>query len=200
MPVSRPVPTTEHHFLDTAKMVRSARSLRTCHLPREETPIKPAHETRGYTPPLAEALDRDPNLTDGARRTGRILAAYIHRRDRTGQADITVTFLMRATGRCRRTVQNHLRQLERAGYIAAQVIVAATRMCAGLSVRLLAPLLPAHGWQKGGKPMKPGAQRNSQNHGFRYKISREGWAMKCSDGVWRSYVKTLPPLAPFPVR
>jgi len=177
--------------MPTKDPIRQLRALRTCHLPREEQPLRAAHQTRGYVPQLAEALDRDPNLTDGARRTGRIVAAYIHRRDRTGSADITVTFLMKATGRSRRTIQRHLRQLERAGYIAVQVIVAATRVCAGLTVELLAKILPAHGWQRGSS-IKPTAPRRSQNYRKIYKLSLAQWAYRCCDGVWRSYMATLP--------
>ena len=61
-------------------------------------------------------------------------------RDRSARAaDITVTWLMRALGKDRRTVQRYLRQLEHAGYITVEVVHARTRMCAGLFVALLSP-------------------------------------------------------------
>ena len=75
----------------------------------------------------------DPNLTDGARRCARKLAEYTYRsRPRHPRAQITVTYLMKALGKSRRTVQRYLRQLERAGYICVEVIHARTRMCAGI--------------------------------------------------------------------
>ena len=103
--------------------VRQQRSLRCCHLPAEER--------RRQAPP------RD----SGARK----LAEYTDRRNRDRRtAEITVTYLMRALGRSRRTVQRYVRQLERAGYISVEVIHAGTRMCAGLIVEPIAPLLPRH--------------------------------------------------------
>jgi len=63
-----------------------------------------------------------------ARRCARKLAEYGYRKNRESRtADITVTWLMRALGKSRRTVQRYLRQLERAGYIAVEVIHARTR-------------------------------------------------------------------------
>ena len=103
---------------------------------------------------------------------------------------------MKALRRSRRTVQRYLRQLERAGYIAVDVIHAATRMCAGLTIQLLSPLLPRHGWPQ--KAMKPDAPRASQNNRLKIKYSRETWALRCMDGVFRSFMKKLPSLPPFP--
>src|SRR5436189_201551 len=74
------------------------------------------------------------------------LAARTARDARAG--DITVTWLMRALGKSRRSVQRYLGQLEREGYIAVEVVYARTRMCAGLFVALLAPLFPKHHRQK----------------------------------------------------
>ena len=59
---------------------------------------------------------------------------------------------MRALGKSRRTVQRYLRQLEREGYIAVEVIHARTRMCAGLFIALLAPMLPRHHRQQWPQP------------------------------------------------
>src|SRR5262245_18300892 len=102
---------------------RRQRSLRHCHLPREETALAPRRENGAYVPQLAERIDDDPNLTDGAKLCARKTAAYIHRRNRAGRsAEITVTFLMKAMRRSRRTVQRYLRQLERAGYIEVTVL------------------------------------------------------------------------------
>ena len=179
---------------------RRQRSLRSCHLPAEPKPWKaPPRDSGAYVPEMAARIENDPNLTDGARRCARKLVGYGYRKNRPGRtADITVTWLMRALGKSRRTVQRYLRQLERAGYIAVEVIHARTRMCAGLSIALLAPLFPRHHrhkWPE--KLMEPDAPQMSQNNRLRIKYSRESWALRCMDGVFRSFMKTLPPLPAF---
>ena len=126
---------------------RRKRSLQTCHrYVLTERPRKPApRETGAYVPELAARIDNDPNLTDGARRCARKLAELTYRQNREGRTlPVTVTYLARALGRCRRTVQRYLRQLESEGYVAVDVIASQrSRMCVGLVVRLLAPLVAA---------------------------------------------------------
>jgi len=184
---------------------RRQRSLRSCHVPAEPKPRHaPPRDSGAFVPELAARIEDDRNLTDGARRCARKLAEYIYRKGRSARAsDITVTWLMRALGKSRRTVQRYLRQLEREGYIAVQVNYARTRMCAGLFVELLAPLFPRHHRQKWPqKLMEPDAPRMSQNERFRYiteRISRESWALRCMDGVFRSLMNTLPPLPAIPI-
>src|ERR1019366_5710612 len=156
-----------------------------------------------YIPELAARVEDDLNLTDGARRCARKLAEYIYCRNREGRtAEITVTYLMTALGKCRRTVQRYLRQLEREGYIGVEVLRAGTRMCAGLLVELLAPLFPRHRREKWPQTRRsPDATQESQNNSSRYKytlIPRRIWALCCMDGVFRSYMKTISPLPPFP--
>ena len=146
---------------------RRQRSLRCCHLPAEPKARHPVPRPSGaYIPELAARLEDDRNLTDGARRCARKLAEYIYRRNREGRAaEITVTYLMRALGKCRRTVQRYLRQLERESYIAVEVIHAGTRMCAGLLVELLAPLFPRHRRQKWPQTRgKPDATQEPNRH------------------------------------
>lgn len=177
---------------------RRQRSYRYCHLPAEAKPRHASPRDIGaYVPELAARIEDDPNLTDGARRCARKLAEYIYRRDReTRSAEITVTYLMRSLRKSRRTVQRYLRQLEHAGYISVQVIHASTRMCAGLLVALLTPLFARHHrhqWPH--KLGNPDAPRKSHNHRLRIKYSRESWALRCMDGVFRSLMKTLPPLS-----
>jgi hypothetical protein len=175
---------------------RRQRSLRSCHLPAEPKPWKAQPSDSGaYVPEMAERIENDPNLTDGARRCARKLVGYGYRKNRGGRtADITVTWLMGALGKSRRTVQRYLRQLERAGYIAVEVVHARTRMCAGLCIALLAPLFPRHHRQKWpAKLIEPDAPRMSQNNRLRIKYSREAWALRCMDGVFRSLMKTLAP-------
>jgi len=182
------------HCKDPARQLRS---LRCCHLPAEEQPIHaPPRDSAAYVPEMAARVDDDRNLTDGARRCARKLAEYTYRKNRDRRtADITVTWLMKALGRSRRTVQRYLRQLERAGYIAVEVIQTRTRMCAGLLVELRAPCFPRHHrakWPQ--KLVKPDASSLSQKDRFRYRYSRKLWAARCMDGVFRALTKTLPPL------
>ncbi len=176
---------------------RRQRSLRCCHLSADP---KPRHHSPrssdAYVPELAARLEDDRNLTDGARRCARKLAEYIYRRNREGRAaEITVTYLMRALGKCRRTVQRYLRQLEREGYIGVEVVHAGTRMCAGLLVELLAPLLPRHRRQNWPQTRgNPDATQESRNYRSRYKytlIPRRDWAVKCCNAIWDAYMKTI---------
>jgi broad specificity phosphatase PhoE len=188
---------TKEKAMPAKDPTRQMRSYRTCWLPAEEKPLRaPPRESGAYVPETAARLEDDRNLTDGARRCARKLAEYIYSRNReTRSAEITVTYLMRALRRDRRTVQRYLRQLEHAGYISVEVIHAATRMCAGLLVGLLAPLFARHHrrqWPQ--KLIKKDAARKSQNNRLRIKYSREAWALRCMDGVFRSLMKTIPPL------
>jgi hypothetical protein len=193
-----PKPDSIGHTVDQK---RRERSLRSCHLPREPKKRHAAPRDSGaFVPELAARIEDDRNLTDGARRCARKLAEYVYRKDRTARgSDITVTWLMRALGKSRRTVQRYLRQLEAEGYIAVDVIHAHTRMCAGLFVRLLSPLFaPHHHKQWPENAIKPDAPRVSQNDRFRIKYSRESWALRCMDGVFRAFMKTCPHLSAFP--
>jgi hypothetical protein len=184
---------------------RRERSLRRCHMPAPEKPRYPApRDTGAYVPEMAARLDNDLNLTDGARRCARKIAEYIYRRNRDArESAITVTYLMKALGRCRRTVQRYLRQLEREGYIEVWVVPSErTRMCFGLLIRLLNPLLPRHRRAKWPEQAgNPEATRESQikSTGLRIvRVRRYVWDFLCSQCVWRSYMKTLPPLTPLP--
>jgi hypothetical protein len=146
---------------------RSRRSLQSCHRYKlhEPTPVS-RPKTKSYVPALSARLEDDRRITDGARRCARKIAQYTYLRDREGRtARLTVTYLMEGLGKCRRTIQNYLRELEDAGYIATQVLKAQTRMCAGLLIKLLEPLIADHhadGWPA--KLIKPDAQKDSPNH------------------------------------
>jgi DNA-binding transcriptional ArsR family regulator len=196
------IPSPASHSPTTGNENRRHRSLRSFHLPAEPKPrYTPPRDSEAYVPELAARIEDDRNLTDGARRCARKLAEYIYRKNRTARAgDITVTWLMRALGKSRRTVQRYLRQLEREGYIAVEVVHARTRMCAGLFIALLAPMLPRHHRQEWPqKLMDSDAPRLSQNNKPRYIYSRESWALRCMDGVFRSFMKTHPPLPAIPI-
>ncbi len=178
---------------------RSERSRRHCHLPAEPRPRFPSpRDTGAYVPEMAARIENDRNITDGARRCARKITEYIYRKDREDRsAEITVKYLGKALGRCRRTVQRYLRQLEREGYIEVHVVSSErTRMCFGLLVRLLDPLIPRHRrdkWPE--RAVKPAATSLSQIYSQRYKkrpIPRMHWASKCCDAIWRSYMKSLP--------
>jgi len=199
------VETTGTSYASSKSRARSERSLKHCHLPAEPKPRHPGpRDTGAYVPELAARIDNDRNLTDGARRCARKIAEYVYRKDREDRkAEITVSYLVKALGRCRRTVQRYLRQLEREGYIDVSVVPSErTRMCFGLLIRILNPLLPRHRrykWTERGR--NPEATTESQTYIQRFKgraIPRAVWAFYCCEGVWRSYMKTRPPLLPFP--
>lgn len=183
---------------------RRRTSLHTCHRyslyerPRARAP----KDTGAYIPELAARLEDDPNLTDGARRCARKLAEYTYRHARTTRSsEITVTWLMRALGKCRRSVQRYLRILEREGYIRVDVIhCRATRMCAGLHVHLENLLFPRHHRTQWPATLAiPDATAESHKKNLiKYKGPRGAvipcrlWAIRCMDGVFRSLTKTLP--------
>lgn len=190
---------------------RRQRSLQTCHrYAATERPRRAvSHTGNGYVPELAARIEDDPNLTDGARRCARKLAELTYRQNREGRVlPVTVTYLARALGRCRRSVQRYLRQLEEGGYVAVEVVASPrSRMCIGLMVRLLAPLLAAHhrqSWPQSAQ--NPGATPESLNHRFRLLFKGKAcsmpvdqWALRCMDGVFRSLMKTKPLTALPPV-
>lgn len=185
---------------------RRRRALQTCHRHGvyERPRYDPSRESGAYVPELAARLEDDRNLTDGARRCARKLAEETYRRNRAGRTlEVTVTYLMKALGKCRRTVQRYLRLLEREGYIGVDVVRGArSRLCTGLIVYLLGPLFARHHakrWPQ--RTAIPGATRKSQNQSFKgfstgsgARISRKAWALKCMDGVYRAFMKTAPPL------
>jgi hypothetical protein len=185
---------------------RRARSLKHCHLPAEaKQRHAPPRDSGAYVPEMATRIDNDLNLTDGARRGARKVLEYAYGKNReTREAEITVPYLEKALGRCRRTVQRYLRQLESEGYIRVYVIPSGrTRMCIGLLIRILDPLLPRHRRHKWPESRRDPAatgesQINTQINKIRL-IERAGWAYYCCEGVWRSYMKTFPPLFPFPI-
>ena len=184
--------------------LRAKRSLQTCHRyslyerPRTESPC----ETGAYVPELSARLENDRNITDGARRCARKIAELTYRRNRAGRnLEITVTYLMEALGRCRRTIQRYISNLEREGYIHVDVMYGErTRMCIGLIVRLQKLLLARHHEKTWPQTLKkPGATLKSQkyslklNNGDKCRIMpRNGWALKCMDGVFKSFMKTIP--------
>lgn len=190
---------------DDARDARRNRSLRSCHRPslKERPRYDPPRESGAYVPELSARLDDDRNLTDGARRCARKIAELTYRSNREGRTlDVTVTYLVKALGRCRRSVQRYLRLLEEGGYITADVVKGTrSRMCVGLLITLCAPLFPRHHKDKWpGRIRKPGATQESQNKRFidsikakSRVISRHDWTHACMDGVFRSLMKTLQP-------
>ena len=191
---------------------RRKRSLQTCHrFAVTERPRKPApRDSNAYVPELAAQIDNDPNLTDGARRCARKLAELTYRSHRDSRSlPVTVTYLARALGRCRRTVQRYLRQLEGEGYVAVDIVASSrSRMCVGLVVRLLAPLFAVHHRERWpGSRANPGATPKSLNQSHKgyfqaegCRISVEHWALRCMNGVFRSLMQTNPLAGLPPVR
>jgi len=183
---------------------RVLRSLQSCHRHSlyERRRFSPPKESGGYVPEASARIEDDRNLTDGARRCARKIMEETYRANRDGrELDITVTYLARGLGRCRRTIQRYLRLLEREGYIGVEVVKGArSRLCTGLAIRLLAPMFPRHHSKKWpAKLGNPGATRKSQNQrtidlqdGKRTRFAREEWARKCMDGVFRALMATDP--------
>lgn len=181
---------------------RRARSLQTCHRFKVERPPRVWRATSGYVPELAARIEDDPNLTDGARRCARKIAEATYRQNREGRVlAVTVTYLARALGRCRRSVQRYLRQLEGAGYIEVDVVTAErTRLCIGLAVRLLEPMFPRHHkvrWP--GVLGNPGATEESRIQSPIIERIEDGsripvlnWAARSMNGVFTSFMKTKP--------
>lgn len=190
---------------------RRKRSLQTCHRPRlyERSRFDSPPESGAYVPELAARLDDDRNLTDGARRCARKIAELTYRSNREGRVlEVTVTYLMKALGRCRRTVQRYLRLLERERYIRSDVVKGArSLMCVGLVVHLLKPLFARHHKERWpGRVGNSGATQESQNQRYLDSlkekpnlVSRHEWAIKCMNGVFHSFMKTLPLFEPIPV-
>jgi hypothetical protein len=186
---------------------RRKRSLQSCHhFSLYERPRHaPPEDTGAFVPQASAGIENDRNLTDGARRCARKLMEMAYRSNRDGRAlDVTVTYLAKALGKCRRSVQRYLRLLEREGYVRVEVVAAGrSRMCYGLAVELLAPLFPRHQRQKWPESRRnPDATQESQIHrfkGLKGKNTRhvpvERWAMRCMDGVFRALMKTIPPIA-----
>jgi len=203
-----------------AREARRKRSLQTCHRTSLQTDIDDdealnrarPRDAGAYVPQLSAQLENDPNLTDGARRCTRKIAELTYRQNREGRSlDVTVTYLMNALGRSRRTVQRYLRLLEREGYIAVLVIGSTfSRMCVGLVIDLCGPLFARHhrkGWPPKISPRlaaKPGASRESHNQSKYFSLERykdrklmfsvQHWFLKCSDGVLRAFRKDSPHL------
>lgn len=181
---------------------RSQRALATCHRFKAERQPTTWRATNGYVPELAARIEDDPNLCDGARRCMRKIAEATYRQNREGRVlAVTVTYLAKALGRCRRSVQRYLRQLDEAGYIGVDVVTGKrTRLCIGLAVRLLEPAFPRHHkarWP--GTLANPGATRKSRNQSPRIKRIEEGnripvlnWAARSMNGVFDAFMKTSP--------
>jgi hypothetical protein len=179
---------------------RARRSVQSCHryALKERLRHAPPKDTGSYVPELSARLENDLNLSDGARRCARKLAEYTYGRDREGRrARITVSYLATALTKSQRQVQRYLRELEHAGYIATNILKAQTRMCIGLAIQLLEPLFPRHHAAKWpAKLIEPATTQMSENKSQIYKyeeIPLNNWALRCMDGVWRSFNRTYPP-------
>ena len=167
---------------------RRTKSLQRRCVPVDRKTAPAPRPSNGYVPELADAIDRDMRLTDGARRCARIIAAQAYRKHREDRSlPVTVSYLCMALGRARRTVQGYLRQLEAAGYIDVHVVMSArTRMCRGLLVRLCTALFPRHGWPQ--KAIKPGAQFAAHIYRkdiYKRPIPRAEWWERCRNGMDR---------------
>lgn len=195
---------------------RRMRSLSTCHRPSWRSIVaqddaadrhQDRRESRAYVPCLSAELEDNPHLTDGARRCARKLAELTYRKNREGRSlDVTVSYLMTALKRSRRTVQRYLRALEREGYIAVSVIASRfSRMCAGLEIALCGALFAVHHKKRwppkvsrqtpSEVPANAGASRKSDKEINSFSLrhfksqatlhSVEEWSFRCAEGVRR---------------
>lgn len=177
-------------------------------------------ETGGYTPELPSHIWRDQDLTDGSRRCLAVIIENTYRENR-GQRWLatTVSYLMKALGRSRRTIQNYLRQLEVCGYISCQVLIGEkSRMCNGLKIALeklsfarhhkkqwpTKQRIPPQQTQEARELMKnrrlPDAQLDSLNYFSEIYIkdyipsqSIAFWAAKCMMAIFQRNMQTLAP-------
>jgi hypothetical protein len=184
------------HVGCTSCVQRRRQSLQKRCRPVERKTAPAPRPSGGYVPELADALDRDARLSDGARRCARVLAAQTYRKHRDARAlSVTVTWLAQAMGRGRRTIQRYLRQLEAAEYIEVDVIPSErTRMCVGLLVTLLKSAIPRHSWPE--KAIKSGAPLLAQiNRPDRFirPIPRAEWAERCWNGMARVLIALAGP-------
>ncbi|WP_152538623.1 helix-turn-helix domain-containing protein [Aquimarina macrocephali] len=180
------------------------RSLQTCHRYSLETLCLPDNlaETTGdrYTPQTSAAILNDNRLTDGAKILALKLMEQTYRENREGRwLQITVPYLMKALGRCRRTIQNYLRLLEHYGYIKTDVIKAnISKMCVGLAIWLQEPLFPKHHKEKWPQSAtNSGAQKTSYNNPISLLLNTipiNLWAEECMKGIYRSFKRNNEPL------
>lgn len=178
---------------------RRKQSLQTCHRYSHKWNALPDNpvETTGdrYTPQTSADILNDNRLTDGAKILAMKLMEETYRKNRKGRwLKITVTYLMKAMGKCRRTIQNYLRLLELLGYIKTNVIKSEiSRMCIGLGIWLQEPLFPKHHkdkWPE--KREKSGVQNDSYNDStkiYSLMIPIHLWTKDCMEGIYRSFTR-----------
>jgi hypothetical protein len=199
---------------------RRQRSLRSCHRPRyrwvEDLRRKP-FQTGAYIPEMPAHVMHDPDLTDGAKVClAKIMEeTYRMNRDQRWLAT-TISYLMAALGRCRRTIQNYLRLLEHCGYITCEVLLGAeSRMSNGLKINLCESSFARHHKEKW--PFKnwhhpftedeipplnsenSGAQKDSLNYWVEIYIYKNilvvpvlSWAVKCMNGIHKRLMQNNP--------
>lgn len=155
-------------------------------------------EADGYVPETNMKLIKDRNLTDSARRIALFVLRHTYQDNRAGRfIGITVSFIANGLSISRRTVQRSLTLLETRGYFRCEVAKGEeTRMCIGLIIHLMKPLFPAHrkeSWPEKRRNSEASTLSNKQTHFFntiykaKVKVSRLTWAMRCMNGVARSW-------------
>lgn len=169
----------------------------------EEPRFAEPAETDEYVPETNMKLIKDRNLSDSARRIAFFVLRHTYQDNRAGRfIGMTVSFIANGLSISRRTVQRSLTLLETRGYFRCEVAKGEeTRMCIGLIIHLLKPLFPTHrkeSWP--GKRRKSGASSlsNKQTHFFntiykaKVKVPRLTWAMRCMNGIARSWSACSP--------
>jgi len=162
--------------------------------PRYAEPV----ETDEYVPETNMKLINDRNLTDSARRIALFVLRHTYQDNRAGRfIGMTVSFIANGLSVSRRTVQRSLTLLETRGYFRCEVAKGEeTRMCIGLIIHLMTPLFPAHrkeSWPEKRRNAGASTLSNKQTHFFntiykaKVKVSRLTWALRCMNGVARSW-------------
>lgn len=193
---------------EPAYLIRRERSLQTCH--RFSMKWKEKHEkpdTGAYMPELSGRVCRDKNLNGQVLKAAMFLMEQIYMKARNSRTmRITVSYVANGIGMSNRTVQRYLRNLEAEGYIQINIVRhVVTGMVACLEVILLKPLFPRHHEKKWPERVEDQdttflSDKKSLLIYIR-KESRTEWALKCMDGVWKSFMKTKPliDIEPIPI-
>lgn len=208
--ISEPETKADH----AAYQPRRDRSLRTAwryslnHRKRHDPP----KDSKSFTPQMSSRSARDNNLTPMARILTQRLAELTYRDNREGRYMLTTaSYLAKALGRSIRSIQRYLRELIEEGYIDVSVLKSnSTEMIIGLKIQLLSPLFAHHHKEKWPeKRRNPDATNASDKYSTKIKIlegahinaqysdlklselctiiNRGSWALKCMNGVRRSY-------------
>lgn len=163
--------------------------------------LMPVPVTRGFTPPLSEQVDLDPNINGSERDTLRFIVRTAYRQAReTREINITLSYIAKGLGKSVRQIRRHLRALERAGYIAASIVQSnLSKLVVCLRIALKKSVFPI--FHKRGWPLKfpgmseiPGRTFSTDKNNPKYYMVEKNvkeWATLCLNGVSLAYQRHL---------